>query len=303
MTGDYEDLRPLLMSLAYRMVGSVSEAEDIVQEAFVRFHRATADNLEVHSPRAYLRVVTTRLAIDHLRSARVQQESYVGPWLPEPLVEDMDPSVAPCERLADSLSSAFLLVLETLSPVERAVFLLREAFAYDYDEIAAVVDKSPANCRQIAVRARRRVEAGRPRYEASPAQRDELGRRFLAAASDGRLDDLVELLAEDVTFYGDGGAGGGGFPRPIRGRERVRRLLVSVVGRMLDLGFDLPLVRVGGQPGLLLRDRDSRLYGVWSLHAPHGSVAAVYGVVNPEKLTHLGSLSDLHARPDQEASR
>jgi RNA polymerase sigma-70 factor (ECF subfamily) len=201
--------------------------------------------------------------------------------------------VARCVELADSLSTAFLLVLETLSPVERAVFLLREAFDYGYDEIAAIVDKTPTNCRQIAARARRRVEAGRPRFPVSAAQRDELGRRFFAACGEGNLDALVELLASDVTFHGDGGPSGNGFPRPIVGRTRVARLLVGMVRKMADMGMELGPVHVGGQPGVVLRFRDGQLFGVWSLHlAENGTVRAVYGVVNPTKLGHLDELSN-----------
>src|SRR5919197_749141 len=193
----FEELRPLMFSIAYRMVGSVSEAEDIVQEAFLRFHRSFSDG-EAESPKAVLSTITTRLAIDHLRSARVRRERYVGTWLPEPLVTDAEPDVAEHAETADSLSMAFLVLLESLSPVERAVFLLHEVFDYGYAEIASMIGRSEDNCRQIAVRARRQVEARKPRVETSRDRRDELARRFFAAAERGDTEEPVSMLADDV---------------------------------------------------------------------------------------------------------
>jgi RNA polymerase sigma-70 factor, ECF subfamily len=181
----YQELRPLLFSIAYRMVGSVSEAEDLVQEAFLRLHRAVGDGAEIASPKAWLSAATTRLAIDHLRSARVRRERYVGPWLPEPLLTAEGADPAGHAETADSLSLAFLVLLERLSPVQRAVFLLHDVFGYGYAEVAELVGKSEDNCRQIAARARRHIEAGRPRFEASRRQREELASRFLAAAGVG----------------------------------------------------------------------------------------------------------------------
>jgi RNA polymerase sigma-70 factor (ECF subfamily) len=213
-----------MFSIAYRMLGSASEAEDIVQEAFLRFHREAGKGTLIESPKAYLSAITTRLSIDHLRSARVRREHYVGTWLPEPLITD-DASLH--AGTADSLSMAFLVLLETLTPVERAVFLLREIFDYGYDEIATVVDKSEENCRQIAVRARRQVEARKPRFEASRKRREELARRFFEAVVKGDTDGLVGLLAADVVAYGDGGGKGPAFPRPINGAGRVGRVLVG----------------------------------------------------------------------------
>src|SRR3954451_12370792 len=195
VTDVYEELRPLMFSIAYRMLGSAAEAEDIVQEAFLRFHRATDEGEEVESPRAWLSAVTTRLSIDHLRSARVRREKYVGTWMPEPLLTDSVPDVAQHVEAADSLSLAFMVVLESLSPVERAVFLLREVFGYDYDEVAEVVGKSEDNTRQLAVRARRHLEDRKPRFEASRERREELAERFFAAAQEGDTDGLVELLS------------------------------------------------------------------------------------------------------------
>src|SRR5216110_508179 len=221
----YEELRPLLLSIAYRMVSSVGEAEDIVQEAFLRIHRAEAEGTKVDSPKAYLSAVVTRLSIDQLKSARARREQYVGQWLPEPLLTDSAPDAAAQAETADSLSMAFLVLLESLTPVERAVFLLREVF--DYAEIAKIVRRSEDNCRQLYVRARRHIDEGRPRFEASRAQRDELARRFLAAAQLGDTSALVELLAADVVVYGDGGGKAPSWTEPIYGRERVAKLMVG----------------------------------------------------------------------------
>src|ERR671935_2961360 len=215
MTEVYDKLRPLLFSIAYRMLGSASEAEDIVQEAFLRFHRATEEGEKIDSPKAFLSTVTTRLSIDHLRSARVRRESYTGTWLPEPLVTGEEPDVADHAETADSLSMAFLVLLESLSPVERAVFLLREVFDYPYSEIAQVIGKSEDNTRQLAVRARRHVEDRKPRFEADRKARDELAGRFFAAAEEGDTEGLVKLLADDVVFYGDGGGKGPAIVKPL----------------------------------------------------------------------------------------
>src|SRR5919106_103237 len=222
----YEDLRPLLFSIAYRMVGSASDAEDIVQEAFLRFHQESGKGTDIESPKAWLSTVTTRLAINHLQSARVRRESYVGTWLPEPVITDSESEGARHAETADSLSLAFLVLLESLGPVERAVFLLREVFDYGYDEIAAVVGRSEDNCRQIAVRARRQVEAKRPRFEASRKKREELSRRFFDAVMGRDADGLIRLLAADVVAYGDGGGKAPAFPRPVFGREKVARVLL-----------------------------------------------------------------------------
>src|SRR5438309_697561 len=222
----YEELRPLLFSIAYRMVSSVSEAEDIVQEAFLRIHRAEAEGTKVDAPKAYLSAVVTRLSIDHLKSARARREQYVGQWLPEPLLTDSAPDAAAQAETADSLSMAFLVLLESLTPVERAVFLLREVFDYDYTEIAAVVGKSEENCRQIAVRARRQVEAKKPRFEASRRRRQELARRFFDAVGDGDLEGLTRMLAADAVSYSDGGGKASAFPRPLYGRDLIARVLL-----------------------------------------------------------------------------
>ncbi len=297
----YEELRPLLFSIAYRMVGSVSEAEDIVQEAFLRFHRASAEEVEIDSPKAYLSAVTTRLSIDHLRSARVRRERYVGEWLPEPLLTDAVPDAAQPVETADSLSLAFLVLLESLTPVERAVFLLREVFAYGYDEIAGVLGKSEENCRQLAHRARRRVEARRPRFEASRRQREELARRFFAAVAEGDTEGLVRLLAADVVVYGDGGGNVPSWPRPIYGRERVARLFVGVGAQARRHGARSRPVEVNGQPGAAFVDPEGRLVSVMSLDIADGLVQTVRSIINPEKLRHLGPLADVRGRLGRES--
>jgi RNA polymerase sigma-70 factor (ECF subfamily) len=289
----HEELRPLLFSIAYRMVGSVSDAEDIVQEAYLRYHRAASEGTQVDSPKAFLSTVTTRLAVDHLRSARVQRERYVGPWLPEPLLTDAEPDAAQQAETADSLSMAFLVLLESLTPVERAVFLLREVFGYGYDEIASIVDKSAENCRQLATRARRHLAERRPRFDASRQQRDELARRFFAACKDGELDGLVELLAADAVFYGDGGGTGYGLRRPVYGQDRVARLVLGLARQATQLGISIVPVQVNGQPGALCFDGGGRLVNVLSLDISDGAVQTVRSIINPAKLSHLAPLTDL----------
>ena len=292
-TDAYERFRPLLFSIAYRMVGSVSEAEDIVQEAFLRFHRALGEGTIIESPKAYLSAVTTRLAIDHLRSARVRREQYVGQWLPEPLLTDEETDAARHAETADSLSMAFPVMLETLSPVERAVFVLREVFAYGYDEIARIVGKTEDNSRQIAARARRHVEARRPRFEASRQQRDELARRFLAAIEEGDTDGLVSMLAADAVMLGDGGGKAPAVAQPVYGRDRIVRFLVGLGRQAKSLGLDTRLAQVNGQPGVVAYDPEGRLLNVMSIDIAEGRVQTVRAVLNPDKLRHLGPVGDL----------
>jgi RNA polymerase sigma-70 factor (ECF subfamily) len=287
----YEELRPYMFAIAYRMVGSVSDAEDIVQEAFLRFHRATNEGDVVESPKAYLSAVTTRLGIDHLRSARVRRERYVGQWLPEPLLTDEAPDVSQHAETADSLSLAFLVLLESLSPVERAVFLLREVFGYGYDEIARVVDKSEDNCRQIAVRARRQVDAKKPRFEASRQRKEELAQRFFAAAAEGDAEGLLGLLAADVVAYGDGGGKGPAFPRPVFGRDRVARLFAAFRARAEEFRVtSLQPATINGQPGAVFFDPDGHPIVVVSLDIAEDQVQAIRAVSNPDKLSHLHGL-------------
>jgi len=294
----YGELRPLMFSIAYRMVGSVGDAEDIVQEAFLRFHRATGEGEEIESPKAYLSAITTRLGIDHLRSARVRRERYVGTWLPEPVLTDPESDVELHAETADSLSMAFLVLLESLSPVERAVFLLREVFEYGYDEIARVIGKTEDNCRQIAVRARRQVDAKRPRFEASRKRREELARRFFEAVGEGDTEGLIGLLAADVVAYGDGGGKAPAFPRPIYGRDRVARLLLGRAARGAQFGVTgTKYVEINGQPGALFSDADGRLVAAVVLDIADDLVQTVRAVANPDKLRHLDVNDPRFARP------
>jgi RNA polymerase sigma-70 factor (ECF subfamily) len=288
------ELRPLLFSIAYRMLGSVTEAEDVVQEAFLRYQRAVGDGTEVESLKAYLSAVVTRLAIDELRSARNRRETYVGEWLPEPVLTDGDDPARVAEE-ADSLSMAFLLLLERLSPVERAVFLLHDVFAFDYDEIGSIVDKSSANCRQLASRARRHIEAEKPRYESSKRERDELAARFFAAMTEGDIDDLVTTLAEDVVVYGDGGGKAPQWSRPIVGRERVSSLFAGLGRQLRALEVTLELRDVNGQPGAMVRTRNGELVNVFVLDIFADAVQTVRSVINPDKLRHLGPVADARA--------
>jgi RNA polymerase sigma-70 factor, ECF subfamily len=291
-------LRPLLFSIAYRMLGSVSEAEDVLQEAFLRYQRALADGAAIESPRAYLSAVATRLAIDELRSARARREAYVGQWIPAPLLTDgdgdgQDPA-ATAER-AESLSLAFLLVLERLSPVERAVFLLHDVFGYGYDEIAVIVGKTAANCRQLALRARRHLQAERPRFDVSRRDREALAARFFAAVADGDVDGLVELLAADAVTYGDGGGKAPQWAEPIVGADRVARLLAGLGRRVGELGGRLQPRQVNGQPGAIVLDPQGRLINVFALDIADGAVQTVRSVINPDKLRHLGPVADVRA--------
>jgi RNA polymerase sigma-70 factor, ECF subfamily len=285
----FEELRPLLFSIAYRMLGSASEAEDIVQEAFLRFHRESEKGTAIDSPKAYLSAVTTRLCIDQLRSARVRRETYVGTWLPEPVLTD-GPDIEEQAAAADSLSMAFLVLLESLSPVERAVFLLREVSDYGYDEIATVVGKSEDNCRQIAVRARRDIQARKPRFEVSRARREELAQRFFAAVMGGDAEALVDLLAADVVAYADGGGRAQAFPKPIHGKERVSRLLLGPTARGERLPFsDVRFLEINGQPGALLLDPDGYATVAITVDVADDVVQTVRAITNPEKLRHLGT--------------
>ena len=282
-----------MFSIAYRMLGSAAEAEDVVQEAFLRFHGTAGEGDDIENPKAWLSAVTTRLSIDQLRSARVRRESYVGTWLPEPLLTDSAPDVAAQTEEADTLSLAFLVVLETLTPVERAVFLLREVFEYGYGEIAEAIGKSEDNARQLAVRARRRLDERRPRFEPSRERRDELSERFFAAIEEGETDGFVELLAEDAVLYGDGGGKAPAIAAPIFGREQVAKVLTGFVKQARKLGLTMEPAEVNGQPGGVARDAEGRLVNVVSLEIADGRVQAVRSIVNPDKFRHLGAVGDL----------
>jgi RNA polymerase sigma-70 factor (ECF subfamily) len=281
---DLEALRRQGFGVAYRMLGSVGEAEDVAQEAVLRLARADEPIAE---PAAWITTVATRLSISVLRSARMRREAYVGPWLPEPLVTGRD-DPAEAVELADSLSQAFLVMLERLTPVERAAFLLREVFDYDYARVAEILERSEANARQLVTRARRHLHAGRPRFHADERARDRLLERFLAAADEGDLTALESLLAEDAVFYSDGGGKVAAARKPIAGRRRIARLMAAVTRKEIRRGpFEKRLVRVNGQPGRMLRTRDGAVWSVLSIDVVDGRIQTVRVMRNPEKLAHL----------------
>ena len=281
---EFVALKPRLFGVAYRMLGSVADAEDVVQDAFLRWQ--TADRSEIRSAEAFLTTVVVRLSLDELRSARARRETYVGPWLPEPLVvDDSDPLGA--AELSDTLSMAFLVLLETLSPPERAAFLLREVFGYDYDDIAAMLEKEPAACRQLVARARRNVDQRRRRYDADRRRGSELARRFVAACGSGDLDAVLEMLADDVTLWTDGGGVVKAALRPIVGARKAARFLLAVTPT-LPPTVTLRDAVVNGQPGLVVSDGDTPVMTM-VLDVLDGLIVGVRVVSNPEKLTTLGT--------------
>ncbi|GAA2027136.1 RNA polymerase sigma-70 factor [Catenulispora yoronensis] len=287
---EFEELRPLLFSIAYRILGSVAEAEDAVQESWLRWE---ASRTEVASAKSYLSAVVTRVSIDVLRSARVRREAYVGPWFPEPLLDDpyQDPERA--AELADSLSMAALLLLERLTPLERAVFVLREVFGFDIPAVAAAVGRSEAACRKLATRARHHMDAGRPRFEADRRERDELAERFFDAFREGDVDALTEVLAGDIRLVCDSGGKG---PRwregSVVGADTVARLLVTLVAPFLRIGGEVERHEVNGQPGAIFRDRAGRVVNTWTLDVADGRIQTIRTVVNPDKLGHVGPVAD-----------
>jgi len=290
---ELSDLRAAAFSIAYRMLGSVAETEDIVQESLLRLHRARTSGVKIASSAAYVGTIATRLAIDHLRSARVRRESYVGTWLPEPVVEETEPSAVRQLEMAESLSIAFLRILESLSPVERAIFLLKEVFGYSYPEIAPIVEKSEENCRQIFARAKAHIEARKPRFEVSEEKHGDLVKRFVGACQSGDLSALMDLLAADVTFYGDGGGKATALLEPLSGPEPVARHLFRIFARAKEAGFRLRFVRANGQHGAMIFDSQERLVSVITFDIVAGTVRSIWSVLNPDKLAHLGRVSDL----------
>jgi RNA polymerase sigma-70 factor (TIGR02957 family) len=291
----FDELRPVSFAIAYRMLGSVSEAEDVVQEALLRVHRALEAGEQIASPRAFLATVTTRLAINELRSARARREEYVGEWLPEPIITDGHDDPARHAEVADSLSLAMLVLLESLSPEQRAVLLLHDVFDYDYPQVAEIIGKSQDNVRQLATRARRHVEQRRPRFQTTRDQRDELARRFFAAAEQGDLSGLEALLAHDVELTADGGGKVPALARTLRGRNRVARTLINYLVRLAARtpGVSLRPVEVNGGPGALYLDAQKRLIAVGALNIAGGQITSINVIANPDKLTHLGPVGDL----------
>jgi RNA polymerase sigma-70 factor (ECF subfamily) len=291
-----DELRPVSFAIAYRMLGSVSEAEDVVQEALLRVNRTLDAGEQIASPPAFVATVTTRLAINELRSARARRERYVGEWLPEPIITDGHEDPAQQAEMSDSLSLAMLVLLESLSPEQRAVLLLHDVFHYEYPDIAEIVGKSQDNVRQLAARARRQVEHRRPRFQTTREQRDQLAQRFFAAAEQGDLAGLEALLAHDVQLTGDGGGKVPALARSVRGRSRVARAVIDYVRRVGRLpGVSFRPAEVNGAPGAVFLDAQQRLIGVCALDIAGGRVTNVNGIVNPDKLTHLGPVGDFRS--------
>ncbi|RDG37309.1 RNA polymerase sigma-70 factor [Streptomyces corynorhini] len=289
---EFEELRPLLFSIAYRILGSVSEAEDAVQESWLRFDGSPTLPA---SPKAYLSTTVTRLAIDVLRSARVRREAYVGPWFPEPLLSDPYEDPARAAELADSVSMAALLLLERLSPLERSVFVLREVFGFGFADIASAVERSEPACRQLLVRARRHMAAGRPRFEADRHKRQELATRFFDALREGDVEALRDLLAADVRMAGDSGGKAPQLARTVVGAEKVARLLASVFPLLAHVDVTFEPHEVNGQPGAVFLDRDGQVLYALALDVLDGQIQTVRSVINPDKLGHLGPVADAWA--------
>ncbi|MEV4254954.1 RNA polymerase sigma-70 factor [Spirillospora sp. NPDC049652] len=289
---EFQELRPLLFSIAYRILGSVSEAEDAVQETWLRYETSGA---APDSPKAYLSAVVTHLSINVLRSARVRREEYVGPWLPEPLLTDPYDDPQRSAELADSVSTAALLLLERLSPLERAVFVLREVFGFGFPEVASAVGRSEAACRQLAVRARRHMDEGRPRFEADRRERRELAERFLDAFREGDVDALAGTLAADVHMVSDSGGKAPHWGRGVFGAAKVLRVLAAMSGPLAGIGVAVESRAVNGQPGAIFRARDGRILNTWTIDVLDGRVQAIRTVINPDKLEHLGPVADAWA--------
>ena len=290
-----DDLRGVSFAIAYRMLGSVSEAEDVVQEALLRGHQTLEAGEQIDSPRAFVATVTTRLAINQLRSARARRESYVGEWLPEPIITDSTDDPAQHAEMADSLSLAMLVLLESLSPEQRAVLLLHDVFDYDHAQIAEIVGKSQDNVRQLASRARRHVEQGRPRFQTTHEQHTELTQRFFAAAEQGDLAGLEALLASDVQLTGDGGGKVPALARTLQGRSRVARTIINWPRITALPDVSLRLVEVNGDPGAMYLDGQQRLIAVIAFEIAGGEIRAIRSVINPDKLSHLGPVGDFVA--------
>ena len=283
----FDQYRSLLFSIAYRMLGSIADAEDMLQETFIRWQQAADD--DIRSPRAFLVTIVSRLCINHLQSARVRREEYVGQWLPEPLVTDAGSDPQGIIKIDESLSMAFLVLLERLTPVERAVFLLREVFEYEYVEIADILGQSEVNCRQILRRARQHVSAIRPRFQASTGKKNELLERFLQATGSGDLDGLLALLASDVVLHSDGGGKAIAVPNRIHGAGNVARGILSSLGKLVPKNLTPLITQVNGEPGVVAY-LNNKPFSVFTLDVIDGRIQAIYIVTNPDKLSHLPEL-------------
>ncbi|HUD66928.1 MAG TPA: RNA polymerase sigma-70 factor [Candidatus Sulfotelmatobacter sp.] len=288
----FEQYRPLLFALAYRMVGSATDAEDLLQETFIRWQQTSQTAIE--SPRAFLVTILTRKCINHIQSARVKREKYFGQWLPEPLVTGPRHNPFVSFAISESLSLAFLLLLERLTPVERAVLLLREAFDYEYSEIASILDQSESSCRQILRRARQHIKQDRARFDASREQQQELLRKFSEASSQGDLQGLLALLSRDAVFYSDGGGKAPALPKPIHGAEHVARGILEGIRRLVPKNLVRRFVEINGQPGIVTFLED-RPFSVFTLDVADGLVSRIYVITNPEKLKRLPPLSSLQS--------
>jgi RNA polymerase sigma-70 factor (ECF subfamily) len=289
---EFEELRPLLFAIAYRILGSVAEAQDAVQETWLRYQSSPT---QPRSTKAFLSAAVTRVSIDVLRSARVRRETYVGQWFPEPLLTDPYEDPERSAELADSVSMAALLLLERLTPLERAVFVLRDVFGFGFPEIAAAVGRSEAACRQLAVRARRHMDEGRPRFEADRREREELAARFFDALRDGDVDGLREILAADVQMAGDGGGKAPALARSVIGADNVARVLASNFPLLARIEVRVERQEMNGQPGAIIRDRDGKVGGTLTLDMLGGRIQTIRFVVNPDKLGHLGPVADAWA--------
>ena len=289
---EFEELRPLLFAIAYRILGSVVEAEDAVQETWLRYEASPTQPI---SAKAFLSAVVTRVSIDTLRSARVRRETYVGQWFPEPLLTDPYEDPARSAELADSVSMAALLLLERLTPLERAVFVLREVFGFGFPEVAVAVERSEAACRQLAVRARRHMDVGRPRFEADRREREELAARFFDALRDGDIDGLRELLAADVQLVADGGGKAPAFARSVFGADNVARVLATNFPLLVKIDATVEPHELNGHPGAIIRDRDGKVVGTLTLDVLGGRIQTIRAVANPDKLGHMGPVADAWA--------
>ena len=289
---EFEELRPLLFAIAYRILGSVAEAEDAVQETWLRYE---ASPTQPASTKAFLSAVVTRISIDVLRSARVRREEYVGQWLPEPLLTDPYEDPERSAELADSVSMVALLLLERLSPLERAAFVLREVFGFGFPEVASAVGRSEAACRQLVARARRHMNAGRPRFEADRRERDELAARFFDALREGDVESLRELLAADVQMVGDAGGKAPQLARAIIGADNVARLLAAWFPWLVRIDVTWEPHEVNGQPGAIFRDRDGKVLNTMALDVLGGRIQTIRSVINPDKLGHVGPVADAWA--------
>ncbi|BDM69696.1 DNA-directed RNA polymerase sigma-70 factor [Streptomyces nigrescens] len=294
---EFEELRPLLFSIAYRILGSVTEAEDAVQETWLRYEASSTPPV---SAKAFLSAVVTRISINVLHSARVRREEYVGPWFPEPLLSDQRSA-----ELADSVSMAALLLLERLTPLERAVFVLREVFEFGFPDIASAVGRSPAACRQLVVRARRHMHAGRPRFEADRREHEELALRFFDAFTEGDIDGVRELLAADVQMVADSGGKAPQWAGGFFGADHVSRVLAALVASFVRIGGIVEPHQMNGQPGAIFRDRDGKVIHTWTLDILDGQIQTIRTVSNPDKLGHVGPVADAWAvlRETQQARR